>query len=144
MALYNAYFCTCQMCCTCTAAPSVYWQYSCTVRLPLRQIQPNLDSCQMALHARRYCASWARAQHPGLITLFGSALWVMTVQQHGQTRPCNTRYEVTPAKNRWFWPLQGVTRWVTARDRVWPFYPPGCPFICIWSYMSILGGSGGN
>ncbi len=48
----------------------------------------------------RYCASWARAQHPGLITLFGSALWVMTVQQHGQTRPCNTRYEVTPAKNR--------------------------------------------
>ena len=46
------------------------------------------------------CTRWARAQYPGREKLFGSALWVMTVQQHGKTRPCNTRYEVTPAKNR--------------------------------------------
>ena len=58
----------------------------------------------MALHARRYCASWARAQHPGLVPLFSSALWVMTVQQHGQTRPCGGTYRLTLSP---IWPYVG-------------------------------------
>ena len=131
MALYNAYLCTGQMSCTRTDGPPVYWLYSCTVRLPLRQIQPNLDSCQMALHARRYCASWARTQHPGPVTLFGSALWVMTVQQHGKTRPCEGSYRLTPTKTLPFGPMWGVTSGVTPQGWVLPCYTPRRSLRCI-------------